>query len=106
MAEVHQQTGIGRLDRKPRNAVRTDLESIRLTAIRLLGYPDREAFLRDTVLPEPFRNFLLQAPEKDARADFAKWDDVLLKSYGERKFIPLAASEEEIYGRPENIEAI
>ena len=37
--------------------------------------------------------------EENARADFSKWDKVLEKSYGERKFIPLAMTEEEIYAR-------
>lgn len=106
-------------DQKNRYTAGTDLESIRLVAARLLGYPDREA-LRETAvsdpgtenplsgskpslqglpLPEPFRRFLLQPPESDARTDFAKWDRVLTESYGERKFIPLSLTEEEIYSR-------
>ncbi len=79
-------------------------------AARLLGYPDRESLkeandstsessVQEMLLPEPFRRFLLQPPEPDARADFAKWDRVLTESYGERKFIPLTMTEEEIYSK-------
>ncbi len=83
----------------PRNRIRTDLESIRLTGIKLLGYADREALKQDTLLPKPFWDFLLDRPEHTPKADFARWDRVLLSSYGERKFIPLAMTEEEIYSR-------
>lgn len=106
-------------DQKSRCTAETDLESIRLVAARLLGYPDREALrtgtnsdpkgenvhpdsrqsLQGLPLPEPFRRFLLQPPARNARADFAKWDRVLSESYGERKFIPLSMTEEEIYSR-------
>lgn len=95
---------------KSRCTAKTDLESIRLVAAGLLGYPDREALLAATnsdsnpplqrlPLPEPFRHFLLEPPEPNARADFAKWDRVLTESYGERKFIPLSMTEEEIYSK-------
>ena len=86
-------------EKKKRYTFQTDLESIRTVAIKLLGYSDRDALRTDKLLPEPFHRFLLQAPEKSARADFAKWDKVLLESYGERKFIPLVMSEEDVYGR-------
>ncbi|MDE5587972.1 MAG: hypothetical protein K2J60_02380 [Acetatifactor sp.] len=95
---------------KSRCIAKTDLESIRLVAVRLLGYPDRKALtaatnsdsnppLQGLPLPEPFRRFLIEPPEPDARADFAKWDRVLTESYGERKFIPLSMTEEEIYSK-------
>ncbi|MDE7045311.1 MAG: hypothetical protein K2O97_09945 [Acetatifactor sp.] len=97
-------------ERKNRCTIITDLESIRLVAARLLGYPDRESLRGETDscltredmgadLPEPFRRFLLQSPERDAGADFAEWDRVLAESYGERRFIPLSMTEEEIYSR-------
>lgn len=124
-------------ERKNRCTIITDLESIRLVAAKLLGYPDREALrggsdfgltledmgadpgrktahhgsgendahhdpkspLPGLPLPEPFRRFLLQSPERDAGADFAEWDRVLAESYGERRFIPLSMTEEEIYSR-------
>ena len=86
-------------NKRSRNRIRTDLESIRLVAAKLLGYPDREALKADGTIPEPFRDFLIQRPERDARSDFKKWDKVLIKAYGERKFIPFAVTEEEVYSK-------
>lgn len=85
--------------KKSRNTCQTDLESLRMIAIRLLGYADREALREDKLLPEAFHKFLLKGPKQDANADFAEWDKVLEKSYGERKFIPLDITGEEIYSR-------
>ena len=84
---------------KYRNTAQTDLESLRMIAIRLLGYADKETLREDKLLPAAFREFLLKEPKKDARADFAEWDRVLEKSYGERKFIPLDITKEEIYSK-------
>lgn len=77
----------------------TDLEAMRYAAVRLLGYESREELGADAPLPEPFRRFLKGPAERDAGADFARWDQVLLKSYGERKFIPLSVTEEELYSK-------
>ena len=85
--------------RRSRNQVRTDLESVRLVAAKLLGYLDRKALESDITLPKPFRDFLVTRPEESARADFKKWDRVLIESYGERKFIPFSVTEEEVYSR-------
>lgn len=84
---------------KSRNSRTTDLESLRLAAAKLLGYPSREKLREDTLLPKAFRDFLTGRPKADARKDFAEWDKALEKSFGERKFIPLSISEEEIYSR-------
>lgn len=85
--------------RKSRNQFKTDLESIRLVAAKLLGYPDRSALMGNVLMPHPFRDFLVSGPKANARADFQKWDQVLLDSYGERKFIPLSVTEDEVYSR-------
>lgn len=80
-----------------RNQVSTDLESIRLVAAKLLGCEDREKLRTVHLLPKAFEDFLVLGPDHSAQADFKKWDKVLLESYGERKFIPLSMTEEEIY---------
>lgn len=82
-----------------RNRHETDLQSLRALAIKLLGYANAEALKEDGLLPEPFKKFLQEDCEDNARADFAKWDIVLEQSFGQRKFIPLAVTEEEIYSR-------
>ncbi|HKM33518.1 MAG TPA: hypothetical protein VJY54_02100 [Lachnospiraceae bacterium] len=89
------------IHKKGRNREVTDLESIRMTAVSLLGYEDKESLKEDKLLPQPFLQFLLEEPKKNAIDDFAKWDKVLKASYGERKFIPLSMSQEEIYSKKE-----
>lgn len=77
----------------------TDLESLRFAVIRLLGCETREELAGLSALPEPFRSFLLDTAKESAAKDFACWDRVLEQSYGERKFIPLPVTEEELYSR-------
>ena len=86
-------------EQKSRNSYKTDLESLRMVAVRLLGYQDRETLKADKLLPQAFREFLLREPKRDAMEDFAEWDKVLEQSFGERKFIPLKITKEEIYSR-------
>lgn len=83
---------------------RTDLESLRYVAARLLGYDSRDGLKTDRLLPETFRNFLTGPPKATARKDFAFWDEVLLASYGERKYIPLPVTREELYSRRQETE--
>lgn len=85
--------------RENRNHGSTDLESLRLVAAKLLGCQSREKLREYALLPEPFLEFLLNKPEASAGADFAKWDRVLERPYGERKFIPLPITEAEIFAR-------
>ena len=82
---------------KARNDFETDLQALHMTGIRLLGYSDKKALMEDRMIPAPFLQFLVRDPQKDAMADFAEWDKVLEKSYGERKFIPLNVTKEELY---------
>lgn len=66
---------------------KTDLESIRFIG-RQLNFID---------LPTPFKDWLNQASSDDAVKEFVNWNDVLLSSFGKRKFIELDISEKEIY---------
>lgn len=84
---------------RSRSRTSTDLESIRLIGAKLLGCESREDLRGRNLLPEPFRRFLTDPPKENASADFAEWDRVLEESYGERRFIPLSVTEEEIYSR-------
>lgn len=80
----------------------TDLESLRLVAAKLLGCGTREEVEALQILPEDFKKFLLHKACGSAAQDFAEWDKVLKRSYGERKFIPLPVTEEELYSRTES----
>lgn len=91
-------------DGKNRNNCLTDLESIRKIAVRLLGFDGSKELKEAKLIPEAFREFLCNASKMNARADFAEWDKVLEKTYGERKFIPLIMTEEEIYSKTMNKE--
>lgn len=66
---------------------RTDLESIRQIG-RTLNLKD---------VPIPFKAWLNKASSEDAFKEFNSWNDSLLQSFGERKFIELDISEKEIY---------
>lgn len=85
--------------RENRNHKSTDLKSLRLAAAKLLGCSGTESLKEHALLPEPFLEFLLGSPEASAGADFSRWDRVLERSYGERKFIPLSVTEAEIFSQ-------
>ena len=57
----------------------TDLVSIRQLCLRLLGEN------RDSS-PKPFLDFLKSAPGEDAYRDFERWDEVIEKELGGRRF--------------------
>ena len=84
---------------KGRNREKTDLQCIRMIAVRLLGFENKKNLEESKLLPKPFLKFLTDEPQKNAIKDFAKWDQVLEDSYGERKFIPLSISKEEVYSK-------
>lgn len=56
-----------------------DLLSIRRLCLRLLGENADSS-------PKPFLDFLKSAPREDAYRDFARWDEVIEKELGGRKF--------------------
>lgn len=78
---------------------RDNLTALRETAARVLGFECAADVKETPDIPKPFADFLRGAPEGNAYDDFALWDDVLIKSYGERKFINMDTDDEEIYGR-------
>lgn len=86
---------------KKRSHPSTDLEALRYAAAKLLGYETREEAADAKLLPEAFKEFITDTARESAQKDFSEWDRVLKKSYGERKFIPLRVTEEELYGQTE-----
>ena len=77
---------------------RDNLTALRETAAQVLGFRSREDVHPTDDIPKPFADFLRSEPESNAYDDFAHWDDVLIKSYGERKFITLDTDDSQIYG--------
>ena len=78
---------------------RDNLVSLRETAAAVLGFATRAEIRASDDLPQPFADFLRGAPESNAYDDFALWDDVLIKSYGERRFMTMDTDDEQIYGK-------
>ena len=67
-----------------------NLKCIRSTASQILG---------DVDAPEALTEFINSEPKVDAYNDFAYWDEMLIKAYGERKFINMEIDDGKIYGR-------
>ena len=78
---------------------RDNLIALRTIAAQVLGFEDAASVRATDDLPEPFAAFLSGAPESNAYDDFARWDDVLMKSFGERRFMTMDTDDEHIYGK-------
>lgn len=78
---------------------RDNLAALRETAARVLGFASADAVRETDDIPKPFADFLRSTPLSNAYEDFTYWDNVLIKSYGERKFINMETDDEQIYGK-------
>ncbi len=78
---------------------RDNLTALRETAAKVLGFESASAARETEDVPKPFADFLRSAPLSNAYEDFAYWDDVLIKSYGERRFINMETDDKQIYGK-------
>ena len=75
------------------------LLGIRNTAAALLGYDNRKLIYPTENIPKPFADFLKSDPCVTAYDDFSYWDEMMLKAYGERKFITMDTDDESLYGK-------
>lgn len=71
-----------------------NLTGLRKTAKDLL---ETEEITPDT--PEALLDFINSTPRIDAYEDFAYWDEMLIKAFGERKFIRMDKEDSDIYGK-------
>ena len=78
---------------------RDNLTALRETAAKVLGFASASDACPTDDVPKPFADFLRSAPLSNAYEDFGYWDDVLIKSYGERKFINMETDDQQIYGK-------
>ena len=84
-------------DRMHVNTTAMNLYGLRNTAAFSLGFNDvSEVTVREDI-PAPFADFLKSAPEVNAYSDFEKWDETLIKSFGERRFYKFTGGEDDIY---------
>lgn len=73
-----------------------DLASIRALGRTLLGDPSGMA-LNSIGVPAPMVTFLRMPPGLSARVDYAAWHSAVKASFGPRKFIELAVTENQIF---------
>lgn len=78
---------------------RHNLTALREIAAQVLGFESAADVRASDDVPQPFADFLKGAPESNAYDDFAHWDEVLIKSYGERKFVTMDTDDAQIYGK-------
>lgn len=71
-----------------------NLTGLRNTAKALL---ETEEVTPDT--PKALLDFINSSPKIDAYEDFAYWDEMLIKAFGERKFIKMDKEDSDIYGK-------
>ena len=87
----------------PANALRErvgqNLTGLRNTAANLLGYTSSKDVRANEDVPKALADFISSKPMSNAYDDFAYWDDMLIKAYGERKFMNLSTSDGQIYGK-------
>ena len=74
-----------------------NLTGLRNTAKALL---ETEDVTPDT--PQALLDFINSSPKIDAYEDFAYWDDMLIKAFGERKFIKMDKEDSDIYGKQDD----
>lgn len=76
---------------------RPNLMGLRDTAAELLGYGDAFAMANAKDIHPALCSFISGEPRDNAYDDFALWDDVLIKAFGERRFITFDTDDEQIY---------
>lgn len=75
----------------------TDLRLARRVARELLGDATGTSFAARKDIPRPLATWLLGPPAADAFKDFADWEKVRENSFGERKFVKLDVTADDIY---------
>ncbi len=76
-----------------------NLIGLRNTAANLLGYPKAGAVRVTDDVPQALADFINGTPMDTAYDDFALWDKMLIRAYGERKFVNLTVDDGGVYGK-------
>ena len=76
-----------------------NLTGLRETAANLLGFQSASQVHKSDEIPAALAEFIKGRPRSNAFDDFALWDEMLIKAYGERKFITMDTDDGKIYGR-------
>jgi len=78
-----------------------NLTGLRNTAAYLLGFDKRSQVQENPDIPKALAGFISGKPRDNAFDDFALWDEMLVKAYGERKFMKYVTDDEQIYSQKE-----
>jgi hypothetical protein len=81
-----------------RGSILTDLEAIRAIGRELLGDRNGTRLMDLEGVPQPLLNWLRGAPDSDAVTDYARWQEVILVSYGMRRYRELSLTAGDVYG--------
>lgn len=76
-----------------------NLYGLRDTAGYTLGFNNHSEVKESSEIPKALADFIRNKPEYNAYDDFAYWDKMLIKAYGERKFIRYDTNDEQIYNK-------
>lgn len=80
-------------------SLQDNLIGLRETAAALLGFTECRQVTPSPDIPQALADFIKSTPCPTAYDDFALWDTMLMKAYGERKFIKMDVDDEVIYGQ-------
>lgn len=72
-------------------AFRTDGDLIRAVGREILGDPVGSRLPSMTDVPPPMADWLRSPSSGDAYKDFERWDNVLTKAFGPRRFVRMEA---------------
>jgi hypothetical protein len=78
-------------------AITTDLALVRLLGREMLGDATGMSFIKDTSIPAPFSAWIREAPIGDPVKDFARWEEVVVKSFGARRFTKMELKHSDVY---------
>ena len=77
-----------------------DHELVRATARQILGDSGfGSKLMTDKAIPAPMVSWVRDVASADAFKDFKSWDGVLTKSFGERKFIKMNITPDDVYDK-------
>ena len=82
------------------STTKVDLESIRAIGREILGNRAGATIDCDD-LPKSMSDWMRFPSKSNAKEDFKNWQDVLIKSFGERKFVKFEINRSIIYGNKE-----
>ena len=83
-------------DSKESSAI-LDLEGIRLIGRTLLGDESGIQLAFDKEIPKPLSSWLREISVSNPFEEYSRWNDVIIKSFGERKFIEMKIDKEKLY---------